>query len=71
MNPRLEAIENMLNRTHESQMKLETSFKDGWESLGRGVENGVVNVTDALSARISVFESKMNESQKLIQDQVT
>lgn len=70
MAPRLEAIESAVNRTNESQQKLESAFRDGWESLERGVNGGVVNITDLLDSRITSFEAKMVDSQKLIQDQV-
>lgn len=68
--PTLDAVHSLVNDTHRSQIKLDESFREGWESLSRGVDKGVMNVTDVFETRLATFENKMSDSQKLIQDQV-
>lgn len=70
LKPMMEAMHFLVNETHQSQLKMDENLRDGMESLARGIDTGVVNVTEALGSRITVFESKMSDSQKLIQDQV-
>lgn len=68
--PTLETIHDTINKTQESQNKLQNILQNGFENVETIVVNGASNVTDAISARIDTFETKMAESQKLIQDQV-
>lgn len=70
LKPTLEAMHSLVNETHKSQLKMDGDLRNGLESLARGIDAGVMNVTEALGSRISVFEGKMSDSQKLIQDQV-
>lgn len=70
LKPTLDAVHSLVNETHRSQIKLDDSFREGWESLSRGIDKSVVNVTDVFETRLATFENKMSESQKLIQDQV-
>lgn len=70
LKPTLEAMHILVNETRQSQMKLDETIRDGVESIQRGIDMSAMNITDALGNRITTFESKMSESQKLIQDQV-
>ena len=67
----LEAVHALVNETRQSQLELGDTVREGIQSIQRGIELGAMNVTDTLEERITTFESKMSESQKLIQDQVT
>jgi hypothetical protein len=71
LKPTLDTVHSLVNDSYQSQIKLNENFREGWESLSRGVDKGVMNVTDVFQTRLSAFENKMIESQKLIQDQVT
>ena len=51
-------------------MELQENMRNGWDTITKGVENGVLNVSNVVDTRIGVFEAKMIEGQKLIQDQV-
>jgi hypothetical protein len=70
LKPTLDAVHSLVNDSYQSQMKLDENFKEGWQSLSRGIDKGVMNVTDVFQTRLGAFEHKMSESQKLIQDQV-
>ncbi len=70
LKPTFDAVHLLVNDSYQSQMKLNENFKEGWQSLSRGIDKGVMNVTDVFQTRLGAFESKMSESQKLIQDQV-
>jgi len=67
----LGAIYSAVNETQRLQMKLQENVENGWSALTKGVENVVLNVSSSVDNRIGVFEAKMIEGQKLIQDQVT
>lgn len=71
LKPTLDMIHDSINRTQESQYKLEDSLQSGFKTVEQGINNSASNVTDAVTARINLFESKMGDSQKLIQDQVS
>ena len=66
----LGAIYSAVNETQRLQMKLQENVENGWSALTKGVENVVLNVSSSVDNRIGVFEAKMIEGQKLIQDQV-
>nr|CAH0112102.1 unnamed protein product [Daphnia galeata] len=70
LKPTLDAVHSLVNNSYQSQIKLDENFREGWESLSRGIDKGVMNVTDVFQTRLDAFENKMIESQKLIQDQV-
>ena len=71
LKPTLDVVHSLVNNSYQSQIKLDENFREGWESLSRGIDKGVMNVTDVFKTRLDSFENKMIESQKLIQDQVT
>jgi len=66
----LGAIYSAVNETQRLQIKLQENVENGWSALTKGVENVVLNVSSSVDNRIGVFEAKMIEGQKLIQDQV-
>ena len=70
LKPTLDAVHSLVNETLQSQHKLDASFREGWESLARGIDKGAMNVTDVFQTRLGAFETKMIDNQKLIQDQV-
>ena len=70
IHPTLQAMHLLVNETRQSQVKLGESFREGWSSLSRGIDQGVENVTEVFLSRLAAFENKTIESQKLIQDQV-
>ena len=70
LKPTLDAVHSLVNETLQSQHKLDASFREGWESLARGIDKGAMNVTDFFQTRLGAFETKMIDNQKLIQDQV-
>jgi hypothetical protein len=63
----LDAIHSAVNETQRLQMKLQENVEN---ALRKEAENVVLNVTSSVDNRIGVFEAKMIEGQKLIQDQV-
>ena len=63
-------ILNQGETLQKTQDKLTENVQQNFEFSSQKLEQSVANLTDAFVSRLAVFESKMNESQTLIQHQV-
>ena len=63
-------ILNQGETLQKTQDKLTENVQQNFEFSSQKLDQSVANLTDAFVSRLAVFESKMNESQTLIQHQV-